>query len=155
MRKKLTYLAIGLIILAGLTVLGSAPKNSVAATDMSGESCYTSPGDTIDAKVITPEKDVTFNAIGYIAGHGGHIGIIDMRTMKPPMDIEKDRIVLVEAGSEMEGKIAGMRFEEVKKAGGTHGQALVTGKGKKVMIAGTLGGDVYKIDKASGKKEGP
>jgi DNA-binding beta-propeller fold protein YncE len=78
-----------------------------------------------------------------------------MRTMKPPVDIEKDRIVLTEAGSEMEGKIAGMSFEEVKKAGGTHGQSIVKEKGQKVMVAGTLNGDVYKINLATGKKEGP
>ncbi len=66
---------------------GSAPKNSIAAIDMSGESCYTIPGDFIDAKVVKPES-VTFNGIAYIAGHGGHIAIIDMRTMKSPTDIE-------------------------------------------------------------------
>ncbi|MBF0506753.1 MAG: YncE family protein [Nitrospirae bacterium] len=155
MKQKLAFLTIGLIIAAGLTVFGSAPKNSIAATDMTGESCYTIPGPTIEAKVITPAKDVTFNGIAYIAGHGGHIAIIDMRTMKSPMDIEKDRIVLTEAGSEMEGKIAGMSFEEVKKSGGTHGQALIGEKGQKVMIAGTLSGDVYKINLTTGKKEGP
>lgn len=78
-----------------------------------------------------------------------------MKTMKAPVDMEKGRIVLTEAGSEMEGKIAGMSFEEVKKQGGTHGQAIVTEKGKKVLVSGTLSGDVYKIDLASGKKSGP
>ncbi len=154
MRQKLAVLILGLIIIAGLMVFGGAAKNSIAAVDMSGESCYTIPGDYIDAKVVKPEN-VTFNGIAYIAGHGGHIAIIDMRTMKSPTDVEKDRIVLTEAGSEMEGKIAGMSFEEVKKAGGTHGQALITQKGKKIMIAGTLDGDVYKIDMSTGKKEGP
>ncbi|MGO9013924.1 MAG: cytochrome D1 domain-containing protein [Dissulfurispiraceae bacterium] len=154
MRQKLTVIVLGLLVIAGFMFFGSAPKNSIAAIDMSGESCYTIPGDFIDAKVVKPES-VTFNGIAYIAGHGGHIAIIDMRTMKSPTDIEKDRIVLTEAGSEMEGKIAGMSFEEVKKAGGTHGQALVTDKGKKIMIAGTLDGNVYKIDMATGKKEGP
>ena len=154
MRQKLAVLILGLIIIAGLMFFGGAPKNSIAAVDMSGESCYTIPGDYIDAKVVKPEN-VTFNGIAYIAGHGGHIAIIDMRTMKSPTDVEKDRIVLTEAGSEMEGKIAGMSFEEVKKAGGTHGQALITQKGKKIMIAGTLDGDVYKIDLSTGKKEGP
>jgi DNA-binding beta-propeller fold protein YncE len=75
--------------------------------------------------------------------------------MKAPMDMEKDRIVLSEAGSEMEGKIAGMSFEETKKAGGTHGQELVTEKGKKYLVAGTLAGNVYQIDLATMKKEGP
>ena len=43
----------------------------------------------------------------------------------------------------------------VKKQGGTHGQAIVSEKGKKVLVAGTLSGDVYKIDLVSGKKSGP
>ena len=154
MRQKLAVVVLGLIIIAGLIVFGNAPKNSIAAVDMSGESCYTLPGDFIDAKVVKPEN-VTFNGIAYIAGHGGHIAVIDMRTMKSPTDIEKDRIVLTEAGSEMEGKIAGMSFEEVKKAGGTHGQAIIAEKGKKILVAGTLDGNVYKIDLSTGKKTGP
>ncbi len=154
MRQKLAVLVLGLVIVAGLIVFGSAPKNSIAATDMSGESCYTMPGDSINAKVVKPQ-DVTFNGIAYIAGHGGHLAIIDMRTMKSPTDVEKDRIVLTEAGSEMEGKIAGMSFEEVKKAGGSHGQAIMTDKGKKILVAGTLDGNVYKVDLSTGKKEGP
>ncbi|MGD0282224.1 MAG: YncE family protein [Dissulfurispiraceae bacterium] len=154
MRQKLSVLILGLLIIAGLVVFGGASKNSIAAMDMSGESCYTMPGDTIEAKVVTPQ-DITFNGIAYIAGHGGHVAVIDMRTMKSPTDLEKGRIVLTEAGSEMEGKIAGMSFEEVKKSGGTHGQVLINENGKKFMIAGTLSGDVYKIDMATGKKEGP
>lgn len=109
----------------------------------------------VTAKEVPAAKIPTFNATAYIAGHGGHLAIINMKTMKAPTDIEKDRIVLAEAGSEMEGKIAGMSFEEVKKAGGTHGQALVTEKGRKVLVAGTLAGNIYKVDLASGKKEGP
>ncbi|NTV13959.1 MAG: hypothetical protein HGA96_08545 [Desulfobulbaceae bacterium] len=97
----------------------------------------------------------TFNAVAYIAGHGGHLAIIDLRTLKPPVDVVKDRIVLTEAGSEMEGKIAGMDFEKVKKSGGSHGQVLTHEGDKKYLVAGTLGGDVYKIDMATGKKEGP
>ena len=154
MSQKLAVLMSGLVIIAGLMVFGSAPKSSIAAMDMAGESCYTLPGESIDAKVVTPEN-LTFNGIAYIAGHGGHIAVIDMRTMKSPTDVEKDRIVLTEAGSEMEGKIAGMSFEEVKKAGGTHGQAIITDKGKKILVAGTLDGNVYKIDLSTGKKEGP
>jgi DNA-binding beta-propeller fold protein YncE len=115
----------------------------------------TSEPQVIEAKEVPAEKTPTFNGVAYIAGHGGHIAIIDLRTMKSPMDMEKGRIVLTEAGSEMEGKIAGMSFEEVKKSGGTHGQSIVTEKGKKIMVAGTLSGDVYKIDLATGKKEGP
>jgi DNA-binding beta-propeller fold protein YncE len=100
-------------------------------------------------------KAPTFDGVAYIAGHGGHLAIIDMRTEKSPTDPSKDRIVLTEAGSEMEGTIAGMKFEQVKAGGGTHGQALVKEGGKKYMIAGMLNGKVYKIDMATGKKEGP
>jgi DNA-binding beta-propeller fold protein YncE len=109
----------------------------------------------VEAKDAPAAKIPTFKATAYIAGHGGHLAIIDMNTMKAPTDNEKDRIVLSEAGSEMEGKIAGMSFEETKKSGGSHGQELITEKGEKVLIAGTLAGNVYKIDLASGKKEGP
>lgn len=97
----------------------------------------------------------TFNAIAYIAGHGGHLAIIDLRTLKAPVDVDTDRIVLTEAGSEMEGVIAGMSFEQVKKSGGSHGQALTKEGKNKFLVAGTLNGDVYKIDLATGKKEGP
>jgi DNA-binding beta-propeller fold protein YncE len=109
----------------------------------------------INAKEVPAAKIPTFDATAYIAGHGGHLAIIDMKTMKAPTDIEKDRIVLTEAGSEMEGKVAGMSFEQVKKSGGSHGQALVMEKGHKILVAGTLGGNVYKIDLTTGKKEGP
>ncbi|MBF0559803.1 MAG: YncE family protein [Nitrospirae bacterium] len=155
MKQKIAVSTLGLLILAGLMFFSSTPNSGIAATDMTGDSCYTTPGATLESKVVTSDKAPMFNGIAYIAGHGGHIAIIDMRTMKSPMDVEKDRIVLTEAGSEMEGKIAGMSFEEVKKAGGTHGQALIEEKGKKVMIAGTLSGNVYKIDMATGKKQGP
>jgi DNA-binding beta-propeller fold protein YncE len=155
MMKKLIIVMtfLSLAVLAGFAIYG--PGESLAAPDMSSDDCYSGPNPTIDAKVIEPSQNLTFNGVAYIAGHGGHIAVIDMRTMKPPTDIEKDRIVLTEAGSEMEGKIAGMSFEQVKKSGGTHGQALITEKGKKVLVAGTLGGNVYKIDLATGKKQGP
>ena len=87
----------------------------------------------------------------YIAGHGGHLAIIDLATLKEPTDIDKDRIVITEAGSEMEGKIAGMDFEAVKKAGGTHGSALVDKK----LLVGLLNGKVVTYDVATGKKSAP
>jgi len=96
-----------------------------------------------------------FNAVAYIAGHGGHLAIIDLRTWVPPVDAETDRIVLTEAGSEMEGVIAGMSFEEVKKSGGSHGQAMLKEGGDKILVAGTLNGDAYKVNLTTGKKEGP
>jgi WD40 repeat protein len=100
---------------------------------------------------VEAAKKVTFDGTAYIAGHGGHLAIIDLRTMKPPTDIEKDRIVITEAGSEMEGVIAGMQFEQVKKAGGTHGSAIVGDK----LVVGLLNGDVVTYDLKTGKKSAP
>jgi hypothetical protein len=100
---------------------------------------------------VEAAKKVTFNGTAYIAGHGGHLAVIDLRTMKPPTDIEKDRIVITEAGSEMEGTIAGMKFEEVKKAGGTHGSAKVGNK----LVVGLLNGDVVTYDLKTGMKSKP
>lgn len=142
--KKILVISLVVISFFGL-VLGLSQRAVVEAAD----------AEAITVKVVPAKNIPTFDATAYIAGHGGHIAIINMKTMKPPMDVEKDRIVLVEAGSEMEGKIAGMDFETVKKAGGTHGQVLVTEKGKKVLVAGTLAGNIYKIDLATMKKEGP
>jgi len=142
--KKSVAIGLAVLLVFGL-FLAVSKKAVVNAADVQA----------VDVKVVPAAKCPTFNATAYIAGHGGHLAIIDMRTMKSPTNIEKDRIVLSEAGSEMEGKIAGMSFEEVKKAGGSHGQVLMTEKGKKVLVAGTLSGNVYKIDLATGKKEGP
>jgi len=102
---------------------------------------------------VEAAKTASLNGIAYIAGHGGHLAIIDLATMKPPTDIEKDRVVINEAGSEMEGVIAGMKFEEVKKAGGTHGSALVEG-GKKLVV-GMLNGDVVVYDLTTKEKSKP
>jgi len=155
MKKGLTLTLILGLAVVGFFVVNSTPNYGIAAIDMSGDTCYTGPNPTITAKDVPSKTKVTFDGIAYIAGHGGHIAVIDMRTMKSPTDIEKDRIVLTEAGSEMEGKIAGMDFEQVKKAGGSHGQTIVNEKGDKVLVAGTLGGNVYKIDLTTGKKSGP
>jgi hypothetical protein len=87
----------------------------------------------------------------YIAGHGGHLAVINLATLKPPVDVDKDRVVINEAGSEMEGKIAGMDFEELKKGGGSHGSALVGGK----LYVGLLNGKVVRYDPKTGKKSQP
>ena len=141
---------IGLVVLSIFAlVVGLSFRTPVVVADVT----------VIDAKVVPAAKIPTFNATAYIAGHGGHLAILDMNTMKPPTDPEKDRIVLTEAGSEMEGKVAGISFEEVKKAGGSHGQEMIMEHGKKVLVAGTLAGNVYKVtlDKngRAVKKEGP
>ncbi len=138
--------AIGFVVLGVLAlIVGMSMWASVEAANVQ----------VITVKEVPAAKIPTFNATAYIAGHGGHLAIIDMKTEKAPTDIEKDRIVLSEAGSEMEGKIAGMSFEETKKAGGSHGQELMTEGGKKYLVAGTLAGNVYKVDLATMKKEGP
>ncbi len=85
----------------------------------------------------------------YIAGHGGHLAVVDLATLRPPTDVDKDRIILTEAGSEMEGKIAGMDFEKVKQGGGSHGSAIVGNK----LYAGLLNGKVVVVDLKTGKKE--
>ncbi len=87
----------------------------------------------------------------YIAGHGGHLAIIDLATLRAPTDADKDRIVITEAGSEMEGKIAGMDFEETKKGGGSHGGALVDN----TLYVGLLNGTVVAYDLKTGKKSAP
>ena len=87
----------------------------------------------------------------YIAGHGGHLAVVNLATLKEPLDPDKDRVVITEAGSEMEGKVAGMDFEEVKKGGGSHGSALVGGK----LYVGLLNGKVVKYDPKTGKKTKP
>jgi DNA-binding beta-propeller fold protein YncE len=123
-----------------------------------GISLFTGPSNVAQAsepEAIVAKALPKFDAVAYIAGHGGHIAIIDLRTMVPPVDADTDRIVLTEAGSEMEGVIAGMSFEEVKQQGGTHGQALLEEGGQKVMVAGTLNGDVFKVNMTTGEKQGP
>jgi DNA-binding beta-propeller fold protein YncE len=100
---------------------------------------------------VEAAKKVTFDGTAYIAGHGGHLAVVDLRTMKSPTDIEKDRIVITEAGSEMEGTIAGMQFEKIKKAGGTHGSAIVGDN----LVVGLLNGDVVYYNLKTGKKSKP
>ncbi len=87
----------------------------------------------------------------YIAGHGGHLAIINLATLRAPKDADKDRIVITEAGSEMEGKVAGMDFEEVKKGGGSHGSVIVGNK----LFVGLLNGTVVSYDLKSHKKSKP
>ncbi|GAB4388181.1 MAG: hypothetical protein Kow0025_05890 [Thermodesulfovibrionales bacterium] len=87
----------------------------------------------------------------YVSGEGGHLAVIDLATLKEPSDVGADRIVITEAGTEMEGVIAGMQFEEVKEGGGTHGAAMA---GKKLVV-GLLNGDVVTYDMATGKRSEP
>ena len=151
MKKSFAVILVVMVAVFGYALFMN--PGSVKAGDAPAVAVEKAPA--VEAKVSSPSKPLTFNATAYIAGHGGHLAVIDMNTMTPPTDMEKGRIVLNEAGSEMEGKIAGMSFEEVKKSGGSHGQALISEKGEKVLVAGTLAGDVYKVNLTTGKKEGP
>jgi outer membrane protein assembly factor BamB len=144
MKSKFIVVLVLFAAVVGFVMLSGHDRTVMASSEQ-----------VVNVKVLDAKPAPTFNGVAYIAGHGGHLAIIDMRTMKSPTDIEKDRIVLTEAGSEMEGKIAGMSFEEIKKAGGSHGQTLMHEKGAKVLVAGTLNGDVYKVNLKTGKKEGP
>lgn len=91
------------------------------------------------------------NGTAYISGHGGHLAVVDLATMREPTNPDKDRIVITEAGSEMEGKIAGMDFEKVKAGGGSHGAALLDKK----LYVGLLNGKMVVYDIATGKKSAP
>ncbi|MDA8174648.1 MAG: hypothetical protein M0018_08675 [Nitrospiraceae bacterium] len=66
--------------------------------------------------------------IAFVAGEGGHIALINLATMKSPVSIQNDRITITNSGSEMEGKIAGMSFEKIKRGGGIHASAIVGDK---------------------------
>ena len=101
--------------------------------------------------VAKAEDAAKLNGTAYIAGHGGHLAIVDLSTMREPTDPDKDRIVITEAGSEMEGKIAGMDFEKTKAGGGSHGSALMG----KTLVVGLLNGKVVNYDIATGKKSAP
>ncbi len=87
----------------------------------------------------------------YVAGHGGHLSVVNLATLKAPVDSDKERVVITEGGSEMEGKVAGMDFEAVKKGGGSHGSAFVGGK----LYVGLLNGAVVTYDTKTGKKSAP
>ncbi len=86
------------------------------------------------------------SGIAFIAGHGGHLAMINLATLKPPTDIQNDRIVITEAGSEMEGTVAGIHIEAVKRQGGIHGSALI---GKDLYV-GLLDGSVVKYNLDTG-----
>lgn len=127
----MTLVKKGLIIVLAVAV--------VAAVELfAGASGRASAGDGLKGTV-------------YISGHGGHIAVVDLATLKPPTDTDKDRIVITEAGSEMEGKVAGMDFEAVKKAGGSHGSALIGN----TLYVGLLNGTIVTYDLQTGKKSAP
>lgn len=85
--------------------------------------------------VANAEEGANLNGTAYIAGHGGHLAILDLATMRPPTE-EKDRIVITDAGGELEGITAGMSLDAGHKnpGGGSHGSALVG----KTLVVGLL-----------------
>jgi DNA-binding beta-propeller fold protein YncE len=102
--------------------------------------------------VANAEEGAKLNGTAYIAGHGGHLAIVDLATMRPPTEA-KDRIVITDAGGELEGVTAGMSLDEGHKnpGGGSHGSALVG----KTLVVGLLNGKVVNYDIATGKKSAP
>lgn len=100
---------------------------------------------------VRAAEEAKLKGTAYIAGHGGHLAVVDLATLREPTDSDKDRIVITEAGSEMEGQIAGMDFEKTKAGGGSHGAALVD----KHLFVGLLNGKVVDYDIATGKKSAP
>jgi DNA-binding beta-propeller fold protein YncE len=101
----------------------------------------------------TAAEEAKLNGTAYIAGHGGHLAVIDLATLRVPTDVDKDRIVITDAGGELEGKVAGLTLDKAhpKPGGGSHGSALVG----KTLVVGLLNGKVVNYDITSGKKSAP
>lgn len=131
MKKKLLVLLGVAVLVSAFFAFGSYGRNAVEAYEA--------------------ESNITFNGTAYIGGHGGHVSIINLSTMKAPTNQQKERITITDAGSEMEGMIAGMQFEKVKKAGGIHGVALQGDK----LVVGLLNGNVVTYDINTGEKSKP
>ncbi|MDA8088652.1 MAG: YncE family protein [Nitrospiraceae bacterium] len=118
-----------LLILAALALLGSG--------------YYLATSHTTSAQAASHSN---LTGIAFIAGHGGHLAMINLADMKSPTDIQDDRVVITEPGSEMEGTVAGLHIEDVKRQGGIHGSALI---GQKLYV-GMLDGSVVTYDLATG-----
>ncbi len=78
------------------------------------------------------------DGIAYIAGHGGHLAVLNLATG------DLDRIVVGPAGGELEGKIAGLTLDAAHKTegGGTHGAAMIG----RTLYVGMLNGHVKKVN---------
>lgn len=110
-------------------------------------------GVIVAAGALVVKAEEPLNGTAYIAGHGGHLAIVDLATMRPPTDVDKDRIVITEAGGELEGVTAGMKLDAAHQnpGGGSHGSALVDKK----LYVGLLNGKMVVYDLATGKKSEP
>ena len=103
--------------------------------------------------VANAEEGAKLNGTAYISGHGGHLAIVDLATMRDPTNEKTDRIVITDAGGELEGTVAGMTLDKAhpNPGGGSHGAALVG----KTLVVGLLNGKVVNYDLATGKKAAP
>jgi hypothetical protein len=79
-----------------------------------------------------------FTGTAYIAGHGGHLAVLDLSNG------DLSRIVITGAGGELEGQIAGLSLDPEHKSsgGGTHGAAMI---GRNLYV-GLLNGKVMKYN---------
>jgi DNA-binding beta-propeller fold protein YncE len=116
---SMLLVAAAAMVFAGVITAGAAEKKSEGMPKLSGTA--------------------------YIAGHGGHLAVLNLATG------ELSRIVITGAGGETEGKIAGLELDPTHKAagGGTHGAALVGN----ILYVGLLNGKVIKYDVATEKLE--
>jgi DNA-binding beta-propeller fold protein YncE len=96
---------------------------------------------------LSAKEKPNLKGIAYIATEGGHIVRLDLATKKIK------RIKITEAGSEMEGVIAGGTMEKVKKGGGTHGAVLSADREK--LYVGLLNGTLVTYEFATKKKSEP
>lgn len=85
--------------------------------------------------------------IAYIATEGGHVVRFNLANK------EIKRLKITQAGSEMEGKIAGQAMGSVEKGGGMHEVAL--SPDKKKLYVGLLNGRMVTYDFATGKVSHP
>ena len=103
--------------------------------------------------VANAEEGAKLNGTAYISGHGGHLAVVDLATMRDPTNEKTDRIVITDAGGELEGQVAGLTLDKAhpNPGGGSHGSALVG----KTLVVGLLNGKVVNYDLATGKKAAP
>lgn len=109
-----------------------------------GYVCYTPHG-------TVAEEMPKLTGIAFVAGEGGHIAMINLADMESPVSIQNDRITITQSGSEMEGKIAGMQFEQIKRGGGIHGSAIVGDK----LYVGLLDGRMIVHNLKTGANSAP
>ncbi len=124
--KKVLLVMAALALLAGGYYLSSSHTNTVQAASMPN-----------------------LTGIAFISGEGGHIALVNLATWKSPDNLQNDRIAITEAGSEMEGVVAGLHIENSRGGGGMHSCAIIPG-GK--LVVSMLDGNVVEYDLKTGVK---